>query len=235
MEPGSCCPPSHKPDMLAFAPSRPVGTILCLGAHGDDIEIGCGGTLLKLLAEWSDAAVHWVVLSSTPDRVAETEDSAHRFIGNKAASVVVEGYRDGYLPHQAIEIKEFFAALGRDVKPDLIFTHRCADAHQDHRLVGELTWQTFRDQTILEYEIPKFDGDLETPNLYVELSNDTVDRKVRHLIDAFATQRDKHWFTADTFRSVMRLRGIECRAADGYAEGFHCRKFVVTGDEHSRH
>lgn len=219
--------------MLAFAPDRAVETILCLGAHGDDIEIGCGGTLLKLLDAWSGASVHWVVFSATADRVAEAEDSAYRFIGNKAARVVVEGYRDGYLPYHAVEIKEFFAALGRDIKPDLIFTHRRADAHQDHRFVGELTWQTFRDQTILEYEIPKFDGDLGVPNLYVELSSETADRKVRHLLEAFATQRDKHWFTADTFRSVMRLRGIECRAADGYAEGFHCRKIVLTGQNGS--
>lgn len=221
--------------MLAFAPGRPVDSILCLGAHGDDIEIGCGGTLLKLLAEWSKTTVHWVVLSAAADRAGEAEDSAHRFIGNRAARVTVESYRDGYFPYHAVEIKEFFATLGREIEPDLIFTHRCADAHQDHRLIGELTWQTFRDQTILEYEIPKFEGDLGTPNLYVELGSEIVERKVQNLLDVFATQRDKHWFTADTFRSVMRLRGVECRAAEGYAEAFHCRKMVLTGDEPRKH
>ncbi len=213
--------------MLTVTSSQSVATILCLGAHGDDIEIGCGGTLLKLLAQWNSASVHWVVFSSTSERRAEVEDSARRFVGHKAARVVVENYRDGFFPHYGIEIKERFEALKRDVTPDLILTHRRADAHQDHRLIGELTQQTFRDHAILEYEIPKFDGDLETPNLYVELSSEVVDLKIRHLLEVFASQRSKHWFTEETFRSMLRLRGIECRARDGYAEGFHCRKLVL--------
>lgn len=213
--------------MLTFTSSQSVATILCLGAHGDDIEIGCGGTLLKLLAQWNSASVYWVVFSSTSERRAEVEDSARRFLGQNAAQVVVENYRDGYFPYCGIEIKERFEALKRDVTPDLILTHHRADAHQDHRLIGELTQQTFRNHTILEYEIPKFDGDLETPNLYVELSGEVVDRKIRHLLEVFASQHSKHWFTDETFRSMLRLRGIECRARNGYAEGFHCRKLVL--------
>ena len=213
--------------MLRFTSTQSAVTILCLGAHGDDIEIGCGGTLLKLLAQWKNVSVHWVVFSSTPERMAEVEDSARRFAGQNAAQVVVENYRDGYFPQFGVEIKERFEVLKRDVTPDLIFTHRRADAHQDHRLIGELTHQTFRNHTILEYEIPKFDGDLETPNLYVELSHEAVDRKIQNLLDVFASQRSKHWFTDETFRSMLRLRGIECRAPDGYAEGFHCRKLVL--------
>jgi LmbE family N-acetylglucosaminyl deacetylase len=213
--------------MLTLTSSQRVETILCLGAHGDDIEIGCGGTLLKLLAQWNGVAVHWVVFSSTPERVSEVEDSARCFVGDKMARVVVESFRDGYFPHYGAEIKDRFEALKHDITPDLILTHRRADAHQDHRLIGELTQQTFRDHAILEYEIPKFDGDLETPNLYVELSGEVVDRKIRHLLDVFATQRSRHWFTDETFRSMLRLRGIECRARDGYAEGFHCRKLVL--------
>jgi LmbE family N-acetylglucosaminyl deacetylase len=213
--------------MLAFAPSRPVRSILCLGAHSDDIEIGCGGTLLELLDQWEAVAVHWVVFSSTPERVAEARDSAQRFIGDKAGQVIVDGHRDGYFPHFGVEIKERFEALKSEIEPDLIFTHRRADAHQDHRLIGELTHQTFRDHAVLEYEIPKFDGDLETPNLYVALSREAVDRKIQHLMDVFATQRSKHWFTDETFRGLLRLRGIECRARDGYAEGFHARKLVL--------
>ncbi len=213
--------------MLSFTSTQSAVTILCLGAHGDDIEIGCGGTLLKLLAQWKNVSVHWVVFSSTPERMAEVEDSARRFVGQNAAQVAVENYRDGYFPQYGVEIKERFEVLKRDVTPDLILTHRRADAHQDHRLIGELTQQTFRNHTILEYEIPKFDGDLETPNLYVELSNEVVDRKIQNLLDVFASQRSKHWFTDETFRSMLRLRGIECRARDGYAEGFHCRKLVL--------
>jgi len=213
--------------MLTLTSAQSAVTILCLGAHGDDIEIGCGGTLLMLLAQWKNVSVHWVVFSSTSERMAEVEDSARRFVGQNAAQVVVENYRDSYFPHYGIEIKERFEVLNRDVTPDLIFTHRRADAHQDHRLIGELTQQTFRNHTILEYEIPKFDGDLETPNLYVELSNEVVDRKIQNLLEVFASQRSKHWFTDETFRSMLRLRGIECRARDGYAEGFHCRKLVL--------
>ncbi len=213
--------------MLALSPDRPVRTLLCLGAHSDDIEIGCGGTLLELLARWQDVKVHWVVFSSTPERVAEARDSARRFIGDRAGEIIVDGHRDGFFPHFGVEIKERFESLKRDIEPDLVFTHRRADLHQDHRLLGELTHQTFRDHAILEYEIPKFDGDLETPNVYVELGREAVDRKIKHLMDVFATQRSKHWFTDETFRGLARLRGIECRARDGYAEGFHCRKVVL--------
>jgi LmbE family N-acetylglucosaminyl deacetylase len=150
--------------------------------------------------------------------------AVHRRQGGQ---VIVDGHRDGYFPQYGVEIKERFEALKNDIEPDLIFTHRRVDAHQDHRLIGELTHQTFRDHTVLEYEIPKFDGDLETPNLYVALNRETVDRKIQHLMDVFATQRSKHWFTDETFRSLLRLRGIECRARDGYAEGFHCRKLTL--------
>ena len=202
-------------------------TVLCLGAHADDLEIGCGGTLLTLLEERPSVRVHWVVMSGHGPRAAEARRSARRVLrGARSASIQVEGFRDGFLPYEGTAVKEAFERL-KPIEPDLIFTHFRHDLHQDHRVVSELTWNTFRDHTILEYEIPKYDGDLAQPNLFVPLSNRIRRRKVRLLMSAFPTQSKKRWYSEATFDGLMRLRGIECGAAEGYAEGFHCRKTIL--------
>lgn len=210
---------------LSFSALRHV---LCLGAHCDDIEIGCGGTVLRLIQERPEIAFTWVVFSSTPERAAEAKRSATLFLSGAAkAEVIVKDFRDGFFPFLGHSVKEFFEQLKVVCQPDLVLTHTDDDRHQDHRLISELTWNTYRDQLILEYEVPKYDGDLGRPNVYVPLSEDHVFAKVRHLVEAFETQANKDWFTAETFRSLMRLRGLECRAQDGYAEGFIGRKIVV--------
>ena len=205
-------------------PTAPV--ILCLGAHADDIEIGCGGTLLAWLAAHPKTTVHWVVLSGagTP-REAEAQASAARFLaGAKTRYLTVEPFRDGHFPAALSEIKDRFAALRDAVKPDLVFTHYREDRHQDHRTVSDVTWQTFRDDLVLEYEIPKYDGDLGQPSVFVPLTAAQLATKTSHLLAAFPSQRSKRWFTADTFAALPRLRGIECGAADGLAEAFYARK-----------
>jgi LmbE family N-acetylglucosaminyl deacetylase len=209
-------------------PARGPLSILCIGAHADDIEIGCGGTLLRLLAERSRVTVHWVVLSGDPRRAQEARKSASRFLrGAVKPQVQVEAFRDGFLPYQGAAIKDVFEKLKVSVTPDLIFTHCQDDAHQDHRLVSQLTWNTFRDHTILEYEIPKYDGDLGHPNVFVPLGPGIRRRKVRLLLSGFPSQRRKRWFTASTFEALMRLRGVECAALEGYAEAFYGRKLIV--------
>lgn len=214
--------------MIGLDLARPAGEglrVLCLGAHSDDIEIGCGGTILRLLASRRDVEVRWVVFSASADRAGEARGSAERFLRDAAhATVEVHGFRDGYFPYQGAEIKDVFEAFKDAPAPDLIFTHRGRDRHQDHRLVSELTWNTFRDHLILEYEIPKYDGDLATPNVYVPIDEETRRAKVDHLMAAFATQRSKRWFTPETFAGLMRLRGVECASPTGYAEAFHGRK-----------
>jgi LmbE family N-acetylglucosaminyl deacetylase len=218
--------------MLRFLPDVPPRgplTILCLGAHADDIEIGCGGTLLRLLGERRRVTVHWVVLSGDKRRAAEARRSARQFLrGASAAHVRLERFRDGYFPHEGAAVKDVFEQL-KPIDPDLVFTHRGDDAHQDHRVVSELTWNTFRAHCILEYEIPKYDGDLGHPNVFVPLPDRVRRRKVRLLASAFPSQRRKPWFTPATFEGLMRLRGIECAAAEGYAEGFHGRKLILAG------
>jgi len=203
-------------------------TILALGAHSDDIEIGCGGSLLRLLAEHPHSVVHWVVFSGSAARAEEARASARELLGDEPGrTIVCGGFRDGFFPYQGTEIKDFFEAIKRDFTPDLIFTHRRDDAHQDHRLVAELTWNTFRDHLILEYEIPKYDGDLGKPNVFIRLSEETCRRKVGILMRHFATQRNKHWFTDDLFLGLLRLRGMEANSPTAYAEGFCCRKVVI--------
>lgn len=203
-------------------------TVLCLGAHCDDIEIGCGGAILKMLIERPGTEVRWVVLSSDETRKAEAIVSADRFLDAAGAKTVsVMGFRDGFFPYHGQEIKEYFESLKEQVDPDLIFTHHGADAHQDHRLVHELTWNTFRNHLILEYEIPKYEGDLSQPNLFVPLDEPTCRMKIGYLHDAFPSQNAKPWYCDETFRAVLKLRGIECRAPSGYAEAFHCRKIVL--------
>jgi LmbE family N-acetylglucosaminyl deacetylase len=204
-------------------------TVLCLGAHADDIEIGCAGTLLRMLDECKDARCHWVVLSGGDSDVRENEAraSARELLGGAAASIEIEKFRDAFFPYCGGQVKEYFEGLKQRVQPDIVLTHHREDLHQDHRLVTELAWNTFRNHLILEYEVPKYDGGLGSPNLFVPLSEDLVSCKVELLMDHFHSQRSNQWFSAETFRGLMRIRGIECNSPSGYAEAFHCRKCVV--------
>jgi LmbE family N-acetylglucosaminyl deacetylase len=214
---------------LALPPREGAGYhVLCLASHSDDIEIGCGGTLLRLLREVPVERVTWVVLSGDPKRAEETQRAARRIVGNRSQlTIILQTFRESYFPYTAVPIKEFFGKLRGEVDPDLVFTHYRNDLHQDHRLVSELTYNAFRDHLIFEYEIMKLDGDIGNPNLYVSLDAATVRRKVRLLMDCFGSQRDKRWFTEDVFLGLMRLRGVESGATSGYAEAFHARKVVI--------
>jgi len=199
--------------------------ILALGAHCDDIEIGCGGTILRLAVEHGPLEILWVVFAATPERAAEARASASAFLDGVASSrVIVRDYKDGFLPYSGSAIKDEFETLKREFSPDLVFTHYRDDRHQDHRLISELTWNTWRDQLILEYEIPKYDGDFGSPNFFAALPTSTLDRKIGLLVKHFPSQAAKPWFTADLFRAVARIRGMECTAAEGLAEGFYSRK-----------
>lgn len=201
--------------------------VLCLGSHSDDIEIGCGGTILRLLAEHQNLEVVWVVFSSTKEREQEARHSAELFLERaKKKEILINKFRDGFFPFDGAEIKNFCEGLKRTT-PDLIFTHYRNDAHQDHRLIEQLTCNTFRNHLILEYEIPKYDGDLGQPNFFVPLEQEIYQKKIRYLMEAFPTQRGKPWFEQETFLALMRLRGMECVAPSGYAEAFYCRKVVL--------
>jgi LmbE family N-acetylglucosaminyl deacetylase len=201
--------------------------ILCLGAHSDDIEIGCGGTILRLLASQQEIDIVWVVFGAGSKREQEARASAALFLSQaKNKNIIVKSFRDGFFPFEGAQIKDFFEEL-KSTSPDLIFTHYRKDAHQDHRLIEELTWNTFRNHLILEYEIPKYDGDFGQPNIFVPLDQEIYKKKVRYLMEAFETQRSKQWFGEDTFLALMRLRGMECVAPSGYAEAFYSRKLVL--------
>ncbi|PYN38765.1 MAG: PIG-L domain-containing protein [Candidatus Rokuibacteriota bacterium] len=217
--------------MLRFDFARPQDRalrVLCVGAHSDDIEIGCGGTILRLLSECDDAEVHWVVLGSNGERDGEAVASAERFLaGARKKEILVEHFKNSFFPYLGAEIKEFFEKLKMKIAPDIVFTHYRHDLHQDHRLVSELTWNTYRSHLILEYEILKYDGDLGVPNLFVHLDEAVCQRKIQTLMECFGTQRDKDWFTPDAFLALLRIRGIESRAPGKYAEAFYCRKVVV--------
>jgi LmbE family N-acetylglucosaminyl deacetylase len=206
--------------------SRTTLRVLCLGAHSDDIEIGCGGTLQHLL-ESRPIALDWVVFSGNAVRAREARASA-RALGKAARSlwVATKRFRDGFFPSQAARIKEEFERLKRRPPPDVVFCPRCEDAHQDHRVVAELAWNTFRDHLILEYEVPKYDGDPASPNVYVPLGEEICRKKVAHIRRFFPSQKANQWMSDDTFRAVLRLRGIECNAR--YAEGFTCRKATLS-------
>jgi LmbE family N-acetylglucosaminyl deacetylase len=205
-----------------------VKNILCLGAHSDDIEIGCGGTLLKLARDYSGLNVFWVVFSAGGGRSREARLSAKTFLKGVARKrIVVKQFRSSFFPFQGVRIKNYFEQLKRSFQPDLVFTHYRDDRHQDHRLLSDLTWNTFRNHLILEYEIPKYDGDLGVPNLFVRLDEDLCRKKVENLCGFFQTQRNKHWFTEDTFLALLRLRGIESVAPGKYAEAFYCRKIAL--------
>jgi LmbE family N-acetylglucosaminyl deacetylase len=202
--------------------------ILCLGSHSDDIEIGCGGTILRLAQQYPDCTFYWVVFSAPGVRAAEAQCAAVRFTSSaRLKGPVLKTFPDGFLPFVGSEVKTVFEELKQEISPDLVFTHNRKDAHQDHRLVAELTWNTFRNHLILEYEIPKYDGDLGQPSFFVPLEPETYQNKVRYLMDTFQSQRSKHWFEPETFLSLMRLRGMECNAPSGYAEAFYCSKLVL--------
>lgn len=204
-------------------------SVLCLGAHSDDIEIGAGGAILHWIASGVRVNAHWCVLSAAGERANEATGSAAAFLKG-AATVKVElaSFKDSYFPYQGAELKDWFAGLKSRVNPSVILTHRRDDAHQDHRLVNELTWNAFRDHLILEYEIPKWDGDLGQPNGYIPLAAEVIERKIELLMTHFGSQRSKDWFDAGTFRGLGRLRGIECRAPEGHAEAFMLRKLRLT-------
>jgi LmbE family N-acetylglucosaminyl deacetylase len=205
------------------APKR----ILVLGAHADDIEIGCGGTLLRLVAERRELEVRWVVFCATSDRAREAQASAAAFLaGVESREVIVKDFRDGYLPYLGAAVKDAFEELKHTFSPEVVFTHYREDRHQDHRLVSELTWNTWRDHLILEYEIPKYDGDFGTPNVFCALPETTLERKIELVLRHFASQSAKHWLTRDLLRSVARLRGMECVAPERHAEAFYGRKIL---------
>jgi LmbE family N-acetylglucosaminyl deacetylase len=206
---------------------RPL-RLLAIGAHSDDIEIGCGGTILSLLHGFPQSSVHWVVFGATGAREQEARGSAEAFLAQAAErDIRICGFRDGFMPFEGAAVKEYFEILKSEVSPDVVFTHRLEDRHQDHRLLADLTWNTFRDHMILEYEIPKFEGDLGQPNLFVPLEPATAQRKLELLMTMFATQRSKRWFTEDLFAGLMRLRGIEAGLAGGHAEAFYSRKALL--------
>jgi LmbE family N-acetylglucosaminyl deacetylase len=207
--------------------NRPLN-ILCLGAHSDDIEVGCGGTLRKLALEYPAIQFTWVVFSAQEQRKAEALASARDILKEHMHSrVIIQSFRDGFFPYFGVEIKEFFEQLKQEETPDIIFTHYRQDLHQDHRLISELSWNTFRDHLILEYEIPKYDGDLGAPNFYVHLDEKTCQQKVISLLENFQSQKNKHWFAGDTFFALLRIRGIESRSPSCYAEAFYCRKVIL--------
>jgi LmbE family N-acetylglucosaminyl deacetylase len=216
--------------MLSFAignKQQPLRRVLCLGAHCDDIEIGCGGTLLRLQEQNPRLEFYWMVFSSTQKRKREAAKSAQLFLRSAATSrVVFKNFRDSYFPFQGARIKDSFEVLKKSFAPDLIFTHCRGDLHQDHRLICELTWNCFRNHMILEYEIPKYDGDLGSPNLFIGLTESLCRQKMDILMRCFESQKGKQWFTEDTFRATLRLRGIESNAPEKYAEGFYCRKLA---------
>lgn len=213
---------------VGLAGGAPLRRVLAIGAHSDDLEIGCGGTVLALTRAHPGVAVHWVVLAAPGDRGEEARKSAETLLaGTAERSVEVHGFRDGYLPHTAANVKDAFEELKSRVDPELVLTHTRDDLHQDHRLVCELTWNTFRDHLVLEYEIPKWDGDMGRPNVYVALDEAQVEEKLGLLAEHFGSQREKHWYDVDVFRGLMRIRGMECRAPSGFAEAFVARKLTL--------
>jgi LmbE family N-acetylglucosaminyl deacetylase len=213
---------------LRLSPKTAAFHVLCLGAHSDDIEIGCGGTVLKLIGKHKHVVFTWVVFSANDVRKKEAKASAEAFLaGGERRTVIIKDFKDGFFPFNGGEIKLYFEDLKRKFAPDLIFTHQRSDLHQDHRLISELTWNTFRDHLILEYEIPKYDADLRAPNVFASLDEKTCATKIRYLLEHFRSQADNAWFTEATFRSILRLRGIESNSPTPYAEGFYGRKLVL--------
>ncbi|MCP3919090.1 MAG: PIG-L family deacetylase [bacterium] len=217
--------------MLPIRPDKPTGEplrILCLGAHCDDIEIGAGGTVRRLIADREAVDVHWTVFASNPEREGEARASAECFLaGARSAAIDVRGFRESYFPDQWSAIKDAFEDVRATFDPDVVLTHHKSDAHQDHRVVSELTWNTFRNHLVLEYEIPKYDADLGRPGLFVPLSVEAVERKVADILEHFPSQASRNWFDAETLRGLMRVRGVECASPTRYAEAFHARKLIL--------
>ena len=214
--------------MRAFRFAGDVERVLCVGAHSDDLEIGCAGTMLRLMELEHPPEVTWVVFSGPGVRGHEAQEGARALLAHaKSVDIRVEAFRDGFLPSQSASIKEYFEGLKQQVAPDLVLTHYRHDLHQDHRLISELTWNTFRDHVILEYEVPKYDGDFGTPNVYVPLDETHCQKKIDILLTHFASQRDRRWFSEDLFRAILRLRGMEANAPHGNAEAFYGRKVVL--------
>ena len=215
-------------ELSLFAkPGAPL-RVMCVGAHCDDIEIGCGASLVELQGAGRIAAVDWIILSGSVERQAESRAAMAALVGPAARGKLLFGdFPDGRLPGVYGAVKTFFEALKDLPAPDVLFTHERDDRHQDHRLVNEMTWSTFRDSLVLEYEVPKWDGGLGQPGLYVPVSREAADRKIDALLAHHASQRSRHWFTRDTFEALLRLRGLECRSPSGLAEAFHARKLVL--------
>jgi LmbE family N-acetylglucosaminyl deacetylase len=217
--------------MLQLSLSPPKSTnysLLCLGAHSDDIEIGCGGTILSLLEQYDNVSVRWIVFSGSEVRACEAQASAAAFLNRaKSKEIIVKSHRDGFFPYSGPSLKEDFESLKIGCDPDLIFTHYGQDRHQDHRIISELTWNTFRNHMILEYEIPKYDGDFGQPNFFVPLSRSACTKKVSILLETFKSQESKQWFDEQMFQAILRLRGMEANSPTRYAEAFYCRKAVL--------
>jgi LmbE family N-acetylglucosaminyl deacetylase len=218
-------------DLLLNLPNGRAPRLLFLGAHCDDIEIGCGGTVLELLKAYPKAEVHWVVFSSGAERAREAQRAAAAMLkGARDPRVTIQSFRDCYFPSQTEKLKEFLEQVKKGMDPpDVVFAHFREDLHQDHRTIGELVWNSFRNHLILEYEIPKFDGGLGSPSVFVPVSRASMKRKIELLMKVFPSQLSRSWFTPDTFRGLMRLRGIECNAPSGFAEAFYVRKLVLGG------
>jgi LmbE family N-acetylglucosaminyl deacetylase len=211
-----------------FPGDSPVRRVLALGAHADDIEIGCGATLLALTRAQPGIEVTWVVFGARGERDTEARRSAEAFLSAAGtANVTAHGFRDGFFPHAGVELKDLFEELKLASDPDVIFTHGRHDLHQDHRVICELTWNTWRHHLIFEYEIPKYDGDIGSPNVFVSVSNELATEKARLIWDAFPSQRSKHWFDNELFLAFMRIRGMEAASESGYAEAFTCRKLSL--------
>ena len=213
---------------LQFFVDNKAPKILCLGAHADDIEIGCGATILKIAQEYPKAEFRWIVFAAEGKRAEEARQGANSFLSDIESKVVdVQAFKDSYFPFVGASIKDYFVNLKKEFSPDLVFTHYSNDAHQDHQLIAKLTWNAFRNNFILEYEIVKYDGDLGIPNFYVHLNESLVKRKISNICGIFQSQIGKEWFGEETFRSIMRIRGLESNSPNKYAEAFYCRKIVA--------
>jgi len=219
--------------MLTLIPNqdaRKTLRVLCVGAHCDDIEIGCGASLLALQAGKPKVKIDWAILSGSAERRRETQAAMSMLVKPRARGELIFGdFHDGRLPAQYLEVKDFFESLKRRPAPDVILCHERDDRHQDHRMVNEMVWNTFRDHLVFEYEIPKWDGGLGQPNVYIHVTRSQAEAKVKALLQAYRTQSQRDWFSSETFMAMLRLRGIECRSPSGYAEAFHGRKLHISG------
>jgi len=217
--------------MLKLEYAKPADSpcnVLCLGSHCDDIEIGCGGTILELTRDKRNMRFHWVVFSSDEKRAKEASKSANAFLRSaKRKKIVMMQFEDGFFPFLGEKIKSYFEELKQEFAPDIIFTHYRKDLHQDHRLISDLTWNTFRDHLILEYEIPKYDGDLGSPNFFVHVDEANCNRKIEYILENYESQKQRHWVGRETFLSILRIRGMESNSPSTYAEAFYCRKMVL--------